>query len=226
MFERAIELDSGYAAAYAFLSRTCITEWAMIWNRDPQTLERAFALGQKSVALDGSLPLAHLALGFTYLWKKQHEQAIAEAEKAIAFNPNDAESYAALGDILNYAGRPAEAIALVEKAMHLDPHYPVAYLFNLGRAYWLLRRYEEAITILKRTLIRNPTHLSTHGYLLMAYSELDQQAEAQAEWAEVLRSNPDFSREVLLEAIRQNFPYQAPAVTERMLAALRKAELK
>src|SRR5207253_3256372 len=94
LFERAIELDSGYAAAYAFLSRTYITEWAMTWSRDPQTLERAFALSRKSVSLDSSLPLAHLASGFAYLWKRQHEQAIAEAEKAIAFNPNDAESYA------------------------------------------------------------------------------------------------------------------------------------
>ena len=110
--------------------------------------------------------------------------------------------------------------------MNLDPHYPVAYLFNLGRAYWLLRRYEEAVTILKRTLIRNPNHFSAHVYLIIAYSELDQQAEAQAEWGEVLRINPDFSLEVLLEAIRQNLPYQAPAVTERMLAAMYKAGLK
>lgn len=226
LFARALELDSGYAAAYAFLSRTHITEWAMTWSRDPQTLEQADAFGQKAVALDSSLPLAHLALGFAYLWKRQHEQAITEAEKAIALNPNDAESYAALGDILNYAGRPEQAIDAIEKAMRLDPHYPVAYLFNLGRAYWLLRWYEEAIAVLKRTLIRNPNHLSTHGYLIIAYSELDQQAEAQAEWEEALRSNPYFSLEVFLEAIKQTFPYQAPAVTERMLAAVHKAGLK
>ena len=65
----------------------------MRWSPAPQTLEQAFALAQKAVALDDSLPISHQLLGYVYLWKKQHEQAIAEAERAIALDPNDADGY-------------------------------------------------------------------------------------------------------------------------------------
>ena len=94
-------------------------------SQDSQTLERAFELVQKAVALDDSLPLAHRVLGLVYVWKKQHEQAIAAAERAVALDPNDAEGYATAGEILNLAGRPEEAIGLVEKAMRLNPRSAV-----------------------------------------------------------------------------------------------------
>ncbi len=88
MFEKALELDPQYAEAYAFLGWTYFREWGLQWSQDPQTLEQAFALAQKAVALDDSLPQAHVVLGAVYLWKKQHDQAIAEAERAIALDPN------------------------------------------------------------------------------------------------------------------------------------------
>ena len=77
-----------YAEAYAFLGWTYFREWIFQWSQDPQTLEQAFALAQRAVALDDSLAQAHVTLGAVYLWKKQHDQAIAEAERAIALDPN------------------------------------------------------------------------------------------------------------------------------------------
>jgi len=100
-----------------------LADWAG-WSPDPQTLERAFELAQRAVALDDSLPIAHVVLGDIYLLKKQHEQAIAELERAIALDPNFAHGYADLGFVLSFAGRPEEAIGLVEKAIRLDPLIP------------------------------------------------------------------------------------------------------
>ena len=105
MFEKAVELDPQYAEAYARLSWTLSREWIYQWGQDPQTLEQAFALAQKAVALDDSLPRAHRVLGVVYLWKKQHEQAIAEAERAIALDPNDAEGYATVGAYSELCGK-------------------------------------------------------------------------------------------------------------------------
>ena len=93
LFEKAIELDPQYAEAYAFLGSTYLAEWLFQWSPDPQNLERAFDLEQKALALDDSLPSAHLLLGKVYLWKKQHDQALAEAERAIALDPNNADGY-------------------------------------------------------------------------------------------------------------------------------------
>jgi TolB-like protein/class 3 adenylate cyclase len=87
MFEKAIEVDPKYAEAYAGLGWTNIRAWVDQWSQDPQTLESAFTLAQKAIALDDTLPGAHNALGAVYLWKKQYEQAIAEARLAIALIP-------------------------------------------------------------------------------------------------------------------------------------------
>ncbi|MEE9147649.1 MAG: adenylate/guanylate cyclase domain-containing protein, partial [Candidatus Tectomicrobia bacterium] len=49
LYERALELDPQYAAAYALLSQTYWTEWASQWSTNPQTLERAFELAQRAI---------------------------------------------------------------------------------------------------------------------------------------------------------------------------------
>jgi TolB-like protein/class 3 adenylate cyclase/Tfp pilus assembly protein PilF len=222
MFERAIELDPQYAAAYQALGGNYFLEWAAQWSQDPQTLEQALTLAQKAIILDESLSWAHALLGNIYLWKKQHEQALAEGELAVALDPNSEAGYMALGDILNFSGRPAEALGAMEKAMRLNPRYPPFYLRIVGTAYYLSGRYEEAVEAYKRVLTRNPNWLLTHVNLALLYSELGREQEARAEVAEVLRLSPNFS----LEGVRRTWPYKDPAVTERMLAALRKAGLK
>src|SRR5262245_45661585 len=165
MFEQALALDPQYAEAYTRLGWTYARGWNLQWDPSPQTLERAFELVQKAVALDDSLPLAHRVLGLVLEWKKQHEQAIAAAEHAVALAPHDAEGYARLGETLNFAGRHEEAIMMVEKAMRLNPRPPVFYAFYLGHAYYLTKRYEEAMAVLQGVLTRNPDFLPAHNCL-------------------------------------------------------------
>jgi TolB-like protein/Tfp pilus assembly protein PilF len=222
MLEKAIALDPNFATAYAYLGWTYFEEWSLGWSQNPQTLEHAFALAQQAVALDSSLSDGHRLLGIVHLWKKQYEQAISAVERANALDPNCADAYAALADIFNWAGRPEEAIRLIEKAMRLNPQYPAWYLWNLGHAYYLVRRYEEAIATLKRVLIRNPDFMPAHAYLSVSYVELGREAEARAEGVEFSRLNPQLS----LAALRQRIPYKDPAVLERVLNAARKAGLE
>jgi len=222
MFEKVLELDPTYAAAYQALGWTYHSEWIWQWSQDPQTLEQYFTLAQKALALDDSLPYAHMLLSQAYLWKRQHEQAIVEAERAIALNLNDAWGYLILAGALNFSGKPEEALGAAEKAMRLDPRNRELYLFDVGSAYRLMGRYEEAITTLKRAITRYPNILGGHLTLAAVYSELGKDAEARAEVAEVLRLNPKFS----LEVHRQRAPIKDPAAFERHLAALRKAGLK
>jgi tetratricopeptide (TPR) repeat protein len=168
MVERAIELDPQYAAAYAMLAWTYLAEF-LLWNQDPQMLERAFATAQRAVALDDSLPVAHMTLGDVYLWRKQPEQALAEAERAITLDPNFSEGYAHLGDILNATGRPAEALKMVEKALRLSPHPPFYYFFWLGESHRRMDQYEEAIAAQKQVLLQNPNFLPAHTELAESY---------------------------------------------------------
>jgi TolB-like protein/cytochrome c-type biogenesis protein CcmH/NrfG len=221
MFERAIELDPSFAAAYAILSYTYWREWYNQWGEDPQALERAFEAARKAVALNDSLPLARAYLAWAYLWKRQHQQAIAEAKRAIALDPNLAEGYARLGEILNLSGRPEEGIGLVRKAMRLDPHYPPNYLIYLGHAYYATGKYEEAIAALKRCITRTPDLLTPHRTLVVIYGELGRQEEARAEVAEMLRISPRAS----LEGQKERIPFKDQEVSEQYLKNLRRAGL-
>jgi adenylate cyclase len=221
MFEKAIELDPQYAAAYAGLAWTYF--WFYRWSPGrAQSLERALEVAQRAVALDDSLPLPHRTLSQVYGWKKQLDQAIVEAEQAIALDPNDADGYVTLGSIMVFAGRTEEAIGLIEKAMRRNPRYPPTYLLQLGTAYRAAGRYEEALVPLKKVLALNPNLNPAHFNLAICYAELNRMEEARAEVAEMLRLNPNAS----LDVFKQGLPYKDPAVLERMLAALRKTGLK
>lgn len=199
-----------------------MSTWLFQWSQDPQTQERGFVFAQQAVALDDSLPEAHTVLAYAYLYKSQHAQAIAAAKRAIALGPNEAEATALLGLILNFAGRPEEAIGLIQKAIRLNPRYQYNYISWLGMAYGLAGRYDEAIVTLQSATIRNPNFLFPHLHLVVSYSELGRDAEAQAEVAELLRISPKFS----LEGLRRVLVFQDPTDLARYLAALRKAGLQ
>jgi adenylate cyclase len=204
-----------------------VQQWVSQLNQDPQTLQHAFALAQKAMALSNSWPWSHIALGFVYLWQKQHEQALAEMEQGVALNPNNADlnafdSYMGVAEVLSYWGRSEEAVEWAEKAVRLVPLYADRFLHTLGFVYYLAGRYEEAIASFKQFLTRYPNRLEAHLTLAAVYSELGREAEAGAEAAEVLRINPNFS----LEVHKQRAPIKDPAAFERHLAALRKAGLK
>ena len=182
MYEKAIELDPRYAAAYAGLGWTYFLDWFFQWNPNrAQSLERAFALAQRAVALDDSLPGSHQLLGRVYVWQKQYEQAIVEAKRALTLDPNDADAYWNLGNILTFAGRPEDSIGVIEQGIRLNPRYPPNDLLQLGNAYRAAGRYEEAIVPLKKVLTLNPNFGTAHMTLAACYAELGQLEEARAQ---------------------------------------------
>jgi adenylate cyclase len=169
MYEKALALDPTYAEADAWLGLTYHSEWLWRWNADSQTLEHAFALAQKAIALDDSLPIAHTLLSVVYVQQQQYDQALAEGERAIALAPSNADSYAGQAEALNFAGRPEEALRVIEQAMRLNPRSPYWYLNDLGWSYELTGRYAEAIATLKELISRNPNFTSAYLHLAASY---------------------------------------------------------
>jgi tetratricopeptide (TPR) repeat protein len=220
--KQALLSNPNFLFCYVELAFSYGQQWVFQLSHDPQTLEQAVTMAQKAVALNDTLPNAHVALGYAYLWQKQYEQAIAEMEQAVALDPQEAWNYAGLADVLSYGGKPQEAIEQAEQAMRLAGPYTDQLSFSLASAYVLAGRTEEVIAPLKKFLSRFPNILGAHLSLAEVYSELGRKAEARAEAAEVLRLNPQFS----LEVHRQRAPIKDPAMLERHIAALRKAGLK
>ncbi|MDX1513345.1 MAG: adenylate/guanylate cyclase domain-containing protein [Gammaproteobacteria bacterium] len=223
MFERAIELDSVFAGAYALLSYTHYQDWRYGWRDDPKILDLALQTARQAVSLDRALPLAHTYLAWIFLWKRRHQEAVAEAETAIELDPNFAEGYAYLGNVLNFAGRPKEGIAMIRRAMRLDPHHPPQYFVSLARGYELLGEDESAIAALKACITRDPDRSPPHGLLASIYGRLGRKKEAQAEAAEVSRLRPEDGLYGFLVNERDKVPYKDPAALERYLDGLREA---
>ena len=212
MFEKAIELDPKFAAAYAELS---YTHWEF---QKRKGLERSFKAAQRAVALDDTLPLARSRLAWAYLRKRQREDAIREAKRAIALDPNFAEGYAVLAEILNAADRPEEGIRLIRKAMRLNPFPPAKYLFVLGQSYYMMGQNQKAIATLERARNRSPDDKPPHMHLIILYGETGQMEKARAETEEILRLLPNESIE-----LEEQICTYAPGPLKRFLEGLRKA---
>jgi adenylate cyclase len=221
MFEKAIELDSKYADAYAWLGQNYFMGFLLFLSQDPNALDRASQLAQQAIALDDSRPFPHTVLGSIYLFKRQYAEALTEARRAIALGPNDASGYEWLAWIMNNTRRRAEAIDLAEKAMRLDPRNHDRYLYIEGWSYTQMGRYEEAVPILKRYLASYP--LPWQFLLVVDYIELGREQEARAEAAEILRIRPNFSVD---EFMLRNMVNQDETYRERVRTDLHKAGLK
>lgn len=222
MFEHAITLDDGFAAAYAGLAQCHNIEYINVWSESPEaSQQQAYELVLKAMSKDASDAQANCILGSILLWRREHEQAIAAAEKSVALEPNYSYGYAMLGHILHYVGRSAESLDLLDKAMRLDPHYPDLYLNFVGLAYFALGRYEDAIAALKRRIVRNPHTDMSRVLLAACHGQLGQIEAARAAWREMLRVNPAYS----LEQRKRILPYKDPRDLEKIIDGLRKAGL-
>ena len=112
-FATAAALDPQFAMPHAAQALAYLTDWSNQWSTDPQTLEHAFELAHKAVALDDSLAFAHMVLCLLYPSKQQYERAIVEGQRAVELNPNYADGIAALALSLSVAGQPNEALAWI-----------------------------------------------------------------------------------------------------------------
>jgi TolB-like protein/class 3 adenylate cyclase/Flp pilus assembly protein TadD len=193
LFEKAVDLDPGYARAHTNLGLLYYNEWRL-WGRNRnENLARAVEYGRKAVAQDDRSAGTHTLLAVVHHYLGEQNEAEIEAQRALALDPTHPETLGNLGDFLRRSGRPAEAIKLLNKAIRLEPYYPPDYLAWLGHCYFDLGEYEEAIRVLNEGVAQEPDYLPFHLFLAQSYAMLDRQDEAKAQVAEILRLNPAFT---------------------------------
>lgn len=220
LFAKAVGLDPEFAIGYAMLAWTHAFDAMNGWadNRS-ESLLRARELAGHALSLDEKLPLAHFVTGLTYREKGEYIKALVEAEKAISLDPNYANAHVLTATLLYYAGRPEEGIERIKKAIMLNPHHPYNYSFHLGQAYFILRRYPEAIETFERGLASNPASERLRVWLAAAYAQNGESEEAEWQVEQVLMLNPSFSSERMEEV----FPFSDPADLKHFQLGLRQA---
>jgi adenylate cyclase len=223
LFEEAIALDPNFTWPYVHLGFSHFMAARFGWSESPaKSLQMAYELAQKALAMDGSIDKAHAVLAAIYLVMSQHDKALSEAEQAVALNPNGADAYLILAGIVGCSGRWEESVLYVKKSIRLNPIPITGQYWVLGRAYFMMGQYDEAILTFKKAQQMNPDFLLAHIYLAECYSSIGRDVEAAAATKEVLRINPKFS----IESYAKTLPYKNKADVEREVAALQKAGLK
>jgi adenylate cyclase len=206
MFQKAIDIDPGYARAYAALGHAVLMEWIFGFNRDKACLDEALELAQKAVIADPDESAGYGLRSHVYLWTKQHDKGIYQIRKAIALGPNNAEWIAALGEQLTWSGKPLDGIHYLEQAMRLDPQYPAFYLWNLGHAYYLAGQYDKSADVFQRAVIMAPGFWPSHAYLALACDALGLKDKAAIEIREARSATQNQS----LLSWEDRLPYKDP----------------
>jgi len=220
--KEALDLDPNYSSATEMVAWTLFMDGVFGTSKTPEkSIEQAFELAQKVLDRGDSDAGAHFLIGYAYSLKGQFDKAISELEIARDLFPNNADINAGFGLILNAAGKPEEALNVLKNAMRLNPIPSGWYFVGLGDAYRLKGRYEKAVHEYKRAIQLEPDDLFSHLNLTVCYVKLEQEANAHAEAAEVLRINPKFSA----ESYAKHTPLKDEASKNLLIEGMRKAGL-
>lgn len=180
--QQAIELDPGYALAYAGLAAA---SRALAMNADvpaKDCLPQAKAAAMKAIELDDSVAEAHSALSFGLIWYDwDWEAAERQAKRALALDPNSAMSHFAYAHVLSDQGHHQEAIAEIARARELDPVFFLIRALE-GMILHHAGRNDEALTRLQKALELDPNFWVTHLFLGKVYTQQRKYAEAIAEF--------------------------------------------
>ncbi|NQU72490.1 MAG: tetratricopeptide repeat protein [Rhodospirillales bacterium] len=218
----AVAIDPVYAAAHAYIAFSHVNDYINGWGEDPeQSLETGFEIARQAVAMDDDEPVAHFALGASYLWRRDVDRAIIEVGRCLALEPNSAEGSLSTAYIHIFRGDAAAAMEMIDAYMRIDPHYPDLVFQVLAEAHMLLDQFEEAIAVLERRLARNPNSASAHALLASCYGHLGRSDEGAEALAALMRLEAEYS----IERSRRIQPFKNPADFERRAEGLRKAGL-
>jgi serine/threonine-protein kinase len=164
-FERAIDEDPTFAAAYARLAEAHwhsatwgITAPAIARQRGEAALRSAEAIDPDDVTT--IVQRAAMEMVFDWDWRATERRLL----RAIELDPEHASAHHMYGHLLALLGRHSEAVGEFERAVELEPLSP-PHLECLGSQYIKLEAYDDAERVLKQALNWDPTFAPASFYL-------------------------------------------------------------
>ncbi len=161
-YRQALEIDPGYAEAWAGLSITLAQQasWGVI-DLDEGMIQAREAV-RRALALDENLPEAHTSLGWirmVYDW--DWHGADESYQTAIRLAPGNVTALSAAGVLAFTLGRLDEAVDLDLRAISLDPLRQAGHA-NLGLVLLHAGRLDEATKRYEHLLQLNPEYPGAH----------------------------------------------------------------
>jgi TolB-like protein/Tfp pilus assembly protein PilF len=161
MFQNAIEIDSGYALAWAGLADT-YTEFWRNYESAEENLVQAEEASREAVELDPRLAEAHASKGFALGQRQLYDEAAEAFRRAMELNPRLFEAYYYYGTVAFAAGRLETAAEMFERATEVAPDeiralqlLPQIYT-RLGREAAAAAANRQRVEVVERRLEFNP----------------------------------------------------------------------
>ena len=171
-FERALELQPGYAAAHNLYGQ-------MLGGLPLQRFDEARRHLDRARELDPLSPWNDINLVAWWLFQGQPEKAIEEGKRASQRNPTLWVIRWQLGFAQLLLGQPSLAVPEFEAELKLlYPDRPADALAPLGLAYGLAGRRTDALKILAEMEQASQKHYISPFYLAVVYSGLGRMDEA------------------------------------------------
>lgn len=191
LFQKAVELDSRYAAAFAGIGEVYATIYRD-YDRKEIWLDKALEAGLKALMYDSTLSEAYATLGLVYLGKNKHDEALTYSLKAIELDPNNYNAYWILARIYHTTDRDREAAEALEKAIVLNPDFIAAYADllmyyeTMGDLKKLAVVVHKAIKVYSQYLLQNPNDCTRRMALAIALLHAEKIKEAKIEFRKAL----------------------------------------
>jgi eukaryotic-like serine/threonine-protein kinase len=181
-FQRALDADPTYAAAYAGLADAYSLTGYQNYLAPRDAFPKAKAAALKALELDPGLGAAHASLGYTHLYYDWDFPASeSEFRRAIALDPNLVTARHFYSIYLTAMLRPKEARLEIERAHTLDP-LSVLVSSDMGFELYYDREYEPAINALRDAIAMNPKAPPPHFWLARVYQAQGRYAQAVTEF--------------------------------------------
>ena len=226
LFEQARKFDPNYARAYAGLAWAYADDYDYEWTDNyDKALKLTLENASTAVRLDPNDYQAQWALGWAYLYNRQHEQAMGHYLRARELNPNDAELLAEMANFLIFTGQPKQAIDQAKEAIRLNPFHENWYVEYLGWAYEEAGMPLKAIEIFEQAIdLQNPDEdgLWYFPFIAAAYADptVGRMDDARKIVMTLRSRKPEYSTS---KALSHAYPYKTKEQIDRFVNAMRGA---
>ena len=164
-FRQAVELDPGFALAWAALSRAHLIEAGYSWAPLNEGFGRSRTAAERAIELEPDLAEGYVALGLVqmnYDWDWQ--AADASFRRALELAPGNAEVLRGAATLAGSIGRHEEAVALARRAVVFDP-LSMSAQRSLGAQCLRAGLLDEAEAVVKKTIEFHPQGGLLHCWL-------------------------------------------------------------
>jgi tetratricopeptide (TPR) repeat protein len=170
-FKKVLALDPTFADAHAALAECYALQSSFSGAASAlEAYTRATAAAERALQLNPDLPEAYSARAFAKaLLAWDWEGAEGDFRRAIELDPHSAAVRGAYSNYLTIVGRDDAAIDESRLAEERAPLSPVASR-RVAWAYFMARRYHEAIEQLRRVLDMDPNYSPARTLLARAYA--------------------------------------------------------